>query len=942
MTKRTRCATIADDRIFRMSPEVVNTGTRTDIVAFLFTDIEGSTRLWEKEPELMQLALANHDALLRAAVEGNRGAIVKMTGDGIHAAFDDPLDGLKATLALQQSLANPTATNGISLRVRCGLHVGAVERRGYDFFGNVVNRAARIMFAAHGGQMLLSQAVANLVEDRLPAGVALRDLGTVRLRDLTSPEHVYQVIHPHLRQDFPALRSLEATPNNLPQQVTSFVGREGELEETKRLLAETRVLTLIGTGGIGKTRLSLQLAADVMDAYPDGVWLVDLAAIGDPALVPNAVARVWGLIEEAGTPFTETICRHARSLRMLLLLDNCEHLLAACAHLVASLTRVGPNIRILATSREPLRTAGEQTYDLPPLSLPKPKADLTTFLRSDAVRLFVERARLTRPDFAVAEQTSAVAKICAALDGIPLALELAAARVGSLAVETIAARLDDRFGLLNRGSRNVLPRQQTLRAMIDWSYDLLGASEKTLFARLSVFVAGWTLDAAEAVTAAGELRQEDVLDLLDRLIQKSLVLMHDYGHRYRMLETIRDYAAGRLRENSEEEAIRERHHSYFLALAEKSEPALRGRTDEAKWLRRLETEHDNLDAALQWSLEPQGRVENAVRLCAALGHFWRVRGHWREGRDWCSSALQRDGGKAPKGVRAKALLTSAVMTSRLGEITQAQALVQEALTLAREVGDRVLEAGALNNLSNIVGDRGNFAEAQALLERAVAINRELGNHVWETINLRNLGYLFISQRDFTAARAPLERALSLSREIGNRTLEAGALSNLGLLDQRRGEYAAARNLASQALAIYRELVAPAEEVEQLQLLANVSVAGDELSTAALHFGEALGTSRDLGYRGSIVMCLDGMAVLAVKMGAYVEAAVFWGAADALRGITGVQATPAEVEQYRRYCAQCRAEIGEPAYVAAEAVGRAMSMDSAVDAGLNWLAKVAQS
>jgi len=922
---------------------VMSTGTRTGIVAFLFTDIEGSTRLWEREPERMRPALARHDALAQAAVEGNHGIVVKMAGDGIHAAFDDPLDGLKATLALQQSLANPAATNGISLRVRCGLHVGAVERRDNDFFGGAVNRAARIMAAAHGGQVLLSQAVAKLVEDRLPAGVALRDLGTVRLRDLTGPEHVYQVMHPQLRHDFPALRSLEATPNNLPQQLTSFVGRERELDEIKRLLAETRVLTLLGTGGIGKTRLSLQLAADVMDAYPDGVWWVDLAPIGDPALVPDAVARVWGLIEEAGAPVTETICRHAESHRLLLLLDNCEHLLDACARLVDSLTRAGRNIRILATSREPLRTAGEQTYALPALSLPDPKADLTTFIRADAVRLFVERARLRRPDFTVAAQhASAVAEICARLDGIPLALELAAARVGALAVETIAARLNDRFGLLTHGNRNALPRQQTLRATIDWSYDLLEVTEKTLFTRLAVFASGWTLDAAEAVAAAEELSQGDVLDLLDRLIQKSLVLMDERGNRYGMLETIRDYAGSRLRETGEEGTVRERHHRYFLALAEESEPALRGRIEETKWLLRLEKDHDNLKAAVQWSLEPQGCAENAVRICGALGHFWRVRGHWREGRDWCSSALQRDAGKAPGGVRAKALLTAAVMTSRLGETDRAQALVEEALTLAREVRNRVLEAGALNTLSIIVLDRGNFAEGHALLEQAVAINRELGNHAWETINLGNLGYLYISQRNFAAARPPLERALALSREIGNRTLEAGALSNLGLLAQRRGEYGAARTLASQALAIYRELVAPAEEVEQLQLLADVSVASGDLSTAARYFAEVLETSRELGYRGSIVTCFDGMVALAVKLGAYVEAARLWGAAGALRGITGSRATPAEVEQHGEYRAQCCAAIGEPAYAAAEAAGRAMSSDAAIDTGLNWLAKVAQS
>jgi len=636
-----------------------------------------------------------------------------------------------------------------------------------------------------------------------------------------------------------------------------------------------------------------------------------------------------------------TICRHAEAHRTLLILDNCEHLLAACARLVDSLTHAGRDIRILATSREPLHTAGEQTYALGALSLPDPKASLSTFLRADAVRLFVERARLRRPEFAVSEQhVSAVARICTGLDGIPLALELAAARVGALSVETIAARLDDRFRLLTRGDQGAMPRQQTLRALIDWSYDLLEANEKTLFSRLSVFVGGWSLDAAEAVGAADGLAQGEVLDLLDRLIQKSLVLMYDRGNRYQMLETIREYARGRLRETGEEETVRERHHGYFLALAEESEPALRGRKEEAKWLATLEADHDNLKVALHWSLETQESAESAVRICGALGHFWRVRGHWREGRDWCRVALQRDAGKAPKGVRAKALLTAATMTYLLGETDQAEAWVRESLSLAREIRNRVLEAGALNNLSTIAVDRGHFEEAHVLLEQAVAINRELGNHAWETINLGNLGYAYINQGNFAAARAPLEQALALSRKIGNRSLEAGALSNLGLLAHRRGEYGSASYLTTQALKIYRELIDPAQEVEQLQVLALLSLDSGDLSTAAHRFGEVLRNSRDLGYHGSIVICLDGMVGLAVKTGAHREAALLSGAVEAMRGIAGVQASPAEVEQYDRHRAESRAAIGEAAYASAEAAGRAMSTDSAIDAGLAFLAKVA--
>ena len=914
--------------------------THSRVVTIVFTDIEGSSRLWEQEPDRMRLALARHDSIVRAAIEQSHGSVIKTAGDGLYAAFEDPLDALLATLALQQGLADPAATNGIPFRVRCGVHAGAVERRDDDFFGNAVNRAARIMAAAHGGQILVSRAVASLVSGYLPTSIALRGLGDVRLKDLAQPEHVFQLVHATLRQDFPPLRSLESTPNNLPQQLTSFVGRIGEMREVQRLLVQTRVLTLLGPGGIGKTRLALQVAADVLDAYPDGVWFVDLAAITDSSLVADALARVLGLREEAGTPLTDTICRHVRSRQMLVLLDNCEHLLTPCANLVDALIHAGPAIRVLATSREPLRMQGEQVYPLPVLALPDPKADLGALVRADAVRLFVERARLQRPDFTVGErEASAVAKICTRLDGIPLALELAAARVGTLAVDVIATRLDDRFGLLTRASRTALPRHQALRALIDWSHDLLEPVEKALFARLSVFAGGWTLAAAETVVAGEGLASNQVLDDLDRLVAKSLVVTIEGGDRYRMLETIREYARGNLRASGDEEAVQARHHAYFLALAEEVEPFLRSRTEEVRWLRRLDLEHDNFKAALHWSLAPGRSAENAVRLCAALGHFWNVRGHWREGRDWFSAALRQDHGTTPRGIRAKAVLSASIMSFRLGEYGQAETWLQEALMLARETGNRIVEAGALNNLSNIVLDRGDFAQARSLLEQAVAINRELANHAWETINLVNLGNLLINQGDFAAAGAHLERALAQSRQYGNPSVEADSLSKLGLLEQRRGNYEAARALAGRSLAIYRELAAPAQEVEQLELLADASVAGGELAAAARYFEEALRTSRDLGYRTSIARCLEGMVALAVKNADHAEAAMLIGTAAMLRELTGVVASPSEIEHLQASCQDCQAALGAPAYAKAVNAGRGLSAESAMGAALDWLAKV---
>ncbi|HEV2976072.1 MAG TPA: adenylate/guanylate cyclase domain-containing protein [Casimicrobiaceae bacterium] len=547
------------------------------IVTFLFTDIEGSGRLWEEQPQRMAQALTRHDVLARDAVAAQHGRVVKTTGDGMYSVFSEAPQAVAAALAIQVALADPEATAGVTIRVRCGIHAGRAQERDGDYFGSTLNRAARIMGAAHGGQVLLSETVVGLVGDRFPAQASLLDLGAVRLRDLTGPEHVYQLTHAELRQNFPALRSLESTPNNLPQQLTSFVGRNRELAETRRFLAGARLLTLTGTGGIGKTRLSFHVAADVLDAYPDGVWCVELAAIVDPGLVPKVVAQVLGVQTNADAHVMHALCAHLKSRRLLLLPDNCEHLIDACAKITEALLHAAPTIRILATSREPLKVAGEQIYALPPLSLAAAAEDGRVATPSDAVQLFVERARLQQPNFDLVDRLlPTVTQLCARLDGIPLALELAAARVGVLSVEKINERLDDRFRLLTDGSRTALPRQQTLRAMIDWSYGLLSDAEKTLFSRLAVFAGGWTLDAAEEIGTSSDIAPGDVLDSHTGLVHKSLVIRDESDDRYHMLETIRQYGRDRLRESGEEAVIGRRHRDYFLALAEEAEPSLEG------------------------------------------------------------------------------------------------------------------------------------------------------------------------------------------------------------------------------------------------------------------------------------------------------------------------------------------------------------------------------
>jgi len=908
----------------------------TGIVTFLFTDIEGSTRLWEQEPERMSVALARHDALTRSAVESHRGVVVKSSGDGVHAAFDDPLDAIGAALELQRALAGPRAADGILLAVRCGLHLGFVERRDKDFFGQAVNRAARIMGAAHGGQVLLSQAVADLVRERLPASVSLRDLGLIRLRDLTSPEHVHQLAAPGLRREFPALRSLETTPNNLLQQLTSFIGRSRELADVERLLQGTRLLTLLGVGGIGKTRLSLQVAADAMDAYPDGTWFVDLAPVTDATLVPQALAQALGVQEQAGAPLMQTLCAHLKSRTVLLVLDNCEHVLGACATLANALLQTAKAVRVLASSREPLHVAGEQTYAVRPLSLPAPGAVGESLARSEAVQLFVERARMRKSSFVLTDRLAPIVTgICSRLDGIPLAIELAAARVGTLPIEKIAERLDDRFRLLAGSARDVLPRQQTLRAMIDWSFDLLDAREKIVFAWLSAFAGGFALEAAEAVCTGDGIVPQDVLDLLVGLTEKSLVGLADDGERYRMLETICEYARDRLEERREAAAVRRRHRDYFVMLAEESEPELAGGPKQARRLTRLELEHDNLRAALRLCLAEPGN-EEAARICGALYLFWVHRGHYREGLRWCEAAIAHGAGRMRDVVHAKALLGAGTLAIRVGDAAAARTSLEHALVLCRGTHDRVLEARVLNNLATAAFEVRDFAAAQSLLEQAVAINRELGDRTREVICLVNLANAAYSLGNVAAATAPLERAIALSRSLGLRALESDALGHLAMQAFHRGDYDEARALGESAVAMDREIGVRSHEAQKLLRLAQIAIAAGDFATARHRLREALTTDRDLESAAGEADDLDEVANMAADLGQHRQGAMFAGAADALREATGSVVVPVDIARHARYRARSREVLGDVAFDAAFAAGRAKAAGDALTEALAFL------
>jgi len=885
----------------------------------------------------MALAVECHDALVRASVEGHRGRVVKTTGDGIYAAFLDAVDAVEAVIAFQIALADPAATADLSIRVRVGLHAGPVVERDHDYFGTTINRTARIMGVAHGEQVLLSQAVVGLVQNRLPLEVSLRDLGNVRLRDLTSPAHVYQLLHPQLRQEFPVLRSLEVTPNNLPQQVTSFIGREDELAKLHELVSATRLVTVVGVGGIGKTRLSLQVGAEAMDEYPDGVWFVELAGLALPQLVPSAVAQALGVREEPGASLTETLCAHMHTRQLLMVLDNCEHLLDACAKLASALLRASPDLRVIATSREPLHVDGEQRYLLPPMSLPDLGDAVSGMARSDAVKLFFERVRLQQPDFAMTEKWGrTAAAVCARLDGIPLAIELAAARTGVMTLETIAERLDDRFRLLNGGSRAALPRQQTLRAMIDWSYDLLSDHERVLLRRLASFAGGCTSDAAETVCGYDELARDDVLELMTHLVQKSLVVFDDTNGRYRLLETIRQYARDRLQESGVAAATHERHQNYFVEFVENSESALLAAGSQQEvCLDLLALEHDNVRAILARSLNDANSKDAAARVCGAIYRFWMYRGHLREGRDWCERASSQTGA-ALYASYAKALLGAGSLAFRLGDLAAANEFCTQALAACREFPDRSLEARVLNNLGIIASDRDDPPSARTFLDMAASAAREVGNPSLEAIALANQGRLALNAADLVPARSALERALAICRDTSDRMLQMHVLSYLAPLEIAEGNLATATTLNQQALEMSVAMDNSLMGAEQTRLRGRILLALGAIAPARDEFGKALRYSHECGSRFSVAECFDELTILAIAMDSFDVAATYWGAADALREAIATPRFLIDRERCSLAIAECRATLGDARFNSIYERGKSTPIDTTVAAALGWL------
>jgi predicted ATPase/class 3 adenylate cyclase len=820
---------------------VLPTGT----VTFLFTDIEGSTKLVQALGDGYSSVLAQHCSILRSAIAENGGTEVGTEGDSFFAVFPSAPSALAATVAAQRALARGPWPAGTSVRVRMGLHTGQGTLGGDNYIGLDVHRAARIAAAGHGGQVVLSETVRAALAT-LPAQTSLRDLGAHRLKDLATPEHLYQLDVDGLPTEFPALRSLDARANNLPVELTSFVGREPEIAAVQALLDRGRLVTLTGPGGAGKTRLALQIAAERLLRYSDGAFFVELAPISDAKLVPSAIAESLRLREVTERPLLETVTDALRDRDMLLVLDNFEHLPEA-GSVIAGLLAAAPKLRVLVTSRSRVHVRGEEEFAVPPLRIPDATrlpalAELSSF---EGVSLFIDRATAARPDFEITtESAPAIAEIVARLDGLPLAIELAAAKTRFLTPTAILGRLGSRLAFLRGGARDLPARQQTLREAIDWSYQLLAPGDQKRLRWLGVFVGGFTIAAAEALLA-GIGGDTDVLEGLESLADQSLVrrLREEHGEpRLMMLETIREFALERLAEAGEMDDARRRHAEILLTISEGIEPSLAG---SAEALDAFGHDHDNVRTALGWALET-GEAAIGLRLGYAAWRFWQRRGHFREARSWFDRLLALPGAQEPSAARAKGLTGAAGIAYWQNDYQAALAWYLEAEAIVRGLGDRAWLADALFNSGETAALVGDMAAVEAKLAEGEAIGRELGDDSILGRFLQAAGYMAFMRDQLEAARGPLEEALDVALRgsdpaaifIGHHTVAQVARLQ-GRLPEAAGHY-------REAIRLGFELGDIAQMTEPLQGLAAVLVATGETERGAQLLGANAAIRERLG------------------------------------------------------------------------------------------------
>jgi predicted ATPase/class 3 adenylate cyclase/Tfp pilus assembly protein PilF len=868
------------------------------IFTFLFTDIEGSTLLAQKFPESLHFALEAHNNILREAVESNRGHVFDITGDAFCCAFSEPADAVKAALTIQTNLESYQWKDAV-IKVRIGIHSGKAEWNGKNYMGYItLARTARIMSAAYGEQILISEETAKLIREMFVPDFSIRDLGERRLKDLIQPIKLFQVFTPELRNEFPPLKTLDARPNNLPVQLTSFIGKQEEMKAVRDLLRQTHLLTLTGIGGAGKTRLAMQLGADVIDEFADGVWIVELASLLEPELLPDAVIQTLGISHQPPGDVINTLIEYLKDKELLLILDNCEHLIHAAAEFSQELLKRIHKLKIIATSREALKIDGEQCHRVLSLGIPNPDdkdtpEQLTQF---ESVRLFIERALAVHQNFRVNNKNApALAQICFQLDGIPLAIELAAARTKALSVEQISERLSDRFHLLTGGRRTSLPRQQTLRALIDWSYDLLTEIEKTLWNRLSVFSGGWTLESAEEICADEKIDSGEVIDLLTLLVEKSIVIFNEEKRRFRMLETIKQYGEEKLRESNEHGIIADKHLKHFAELADTAAKELRG-SRHSQRIALLDSETGNFEKGLLWSVESSNNAEGC-KLAGSLGYYWQLRGHISEAIRWLE-AVSKSRPEVIDNTYCKVISHKGNFYRMLSNFEKSGKFLLESLNLSREIGDesgvadtlnrlginefdqgRFEEAikyyeenlaifrkngdklgisKTLNNLGNASSNLGDDDKAMKLYEESLVLRRELKDRLGIAITLNNIGILAFERGDFERANGLLEESVQVRREMGDKQGIAISLMNLGNSFYNQGDFERATDLYFECSRIYEEIGEMSGFSESLYNLGKVEFAREEIDRAEDYFRRGLQISTELRADSYIVINLFGL------------------------------------------------------------------------------------
>lgn len=943
-------------------------GVPTGTVTFLFTDIEGSTKLAREHPEIWETLRARHHTILQSAIDSHNGYVFQIIGDAFCVAFHTAGDAVRVAVKSQMDLYSED-WGDTPVKVRMGIHSGKAEiQETGEYHGYLaMSRAQRLMSAGHGGQVLISAAAQELLLEDLPKDVSLRDLGERRLKDLIRPEHVYQLVMPGLTFEFPPLKTLDFYRHNLPVQLTSFIGREKEMKELKQSILDHRLVTLTGVGGTGKTRLALQVAADLLDRFPDGVWFVELASLSNADLIPQTILSALGIPEQPGLTARQLLIDYLRNKRLLLVLDNCEHLIQACAEIANTLLSHHLSLNIIATSREPLSVAGELIWHVPSLSLPDVKQlpGIEQLSQYEAVQLFIERATLAQPHFRVTNDNApAIAQICFRLDGIPLAIELAAARVRTLSVEQIGKRLDDRFRLLTGGSRTALERHQTLRATIDWSYNLLSADEKLLFKRLSVFIGGWTLEAAEQV-CVWEGATLDILDLLTHLVDKSLVVLD--GERYHMLETTRQYAREKLLDSDEGQTLHEKHADYFLALAKEADREVHG-PRQLEWINTLETEHDNFRTALDWNVSTY-QMEKAARLFNSLSWPWQLRSHFSELSEWFEkiTALPDIGrfplqhatllvslgswewlrGKLAEarshltqsrsicmalGVEGEAQLAwtlnwlSLVTRMESTDLAEAASLAKESSQLHQKWGDRTGEAFGILNLGIIQRDL-RLPSAKQTLERSLELYNQLEDPWGIARASQFLGALFLDEGDFEKAQTYFEQHLRLDKKLDFKTGVIAALDNMADLHRTKGDFTQAEQYSQKAIQIARDCgISPSYSLYGLSMAA----LGKNDYELALQLSTEI-YSLDRTQYEKVAACdlILSRAAISAGLNQPERAAKLHGAAQAILETIDYRIMPFNQAELDRHIQIAREQLGEAEFEGLAAEGRTLTLSQAI-------------